>query len=98
MPFTVMVADNFNYMDKSETYNLGDFESLEQAVDACKHIVDEYLASEDKTDMSASELYQKYTMFGPDPYIISPESGVPFSAWNYARQQCESLCGSTVQK
>jgi hypothetical protein len=94
MPFTVIVADNFHYMDKSENYKLGDFDSLEQAVEAAKRIVDECLASGYQSGESASSLYQRYTSFGPDPYIISPgTSGVLFSEWNYARQRCESICG-----
>jgi hypothetical protein len=99
MPFTVIVADNFHYMDETESSKVGDFDSLEQAVEAAKRIVDEYLLSDYEPGTNASSLYKRYTMFGPDPYIISPgATGVLFSAWNYARQRCESICGSAVNR
>ena len=37
MPFTVMVADNFHYVDEEETYKLGSFETLESAIDSSKN-------------------------------------------------------------
>ena len=37
--FTIKVADNFHYMDDSETYTLGTFPSLEEAVQRSKEIV-----------------------------------------------------------
>jgi hypothetical protein len=35
MSYTVLVDDNFHYMDKDERYTLGEFESLEAAIIAC---------------------------------------------------------------
>jgi hypothetical protein len=80
-PFTVVIADNFHYMDEGENYEYGRFETLEGAIAAAKSIVDEFLASELKPGMTAEELYGLYTLFGDDPYITgSNEPGVPFSA------------------
>jgi len=94
-PFTVVVADNFHYMDKSENYEHGKFETLEAAIAASKRIVDEFLSSALKPGMTADELYSQYTSFGDDPYVIgSDEPGVPFSAWTYAKARCSELCGS----
>ncbi|HEX4077749.1 MAG TPA: hypothetical protein VHX61_02590 [Rhizomicrobium sp.] len=39
MTYTVFVDDNYHYMDASERYTLGEFETLKAAVDACKLIV-----------------------------------------------------------
>ena len=95
MPFTVIVADNFHYMDESESYRLGDFGTLEEARDASRRIVDEYLASAYAPGMTAAALYHSYVNFGEDPYILSPGvGGVIFSAWAYARERCEAICGT----
>lgn len=96
MPFTVIVADNFHYMDEGENYRLGDFDTLEDAVDASRRIVDEYLTSAYIPGMAAVALYDSYVNFGEDPYILSPDiKGVIFSAWTYARERCEAICGPT---
>ena len=41
--YTVMVDDNFHYMDEEHRYEIGTFASYEAAVEACKKIVDEEL-------------------------------------------------------
>jgi hypothetical protein len=99
MPFTVIVADNFHYMDESENYRLGDFGTLEEAVDTSRRIVDEYLASAYTPGMTAAALYDSYVNFGEDPYILSNDvKGIIFSAWTYARERCESICGPTHER
>ena len=93
MPFTVIVADNFHYMDKSENYVLGTFDTLESAIDASQRIVDDYPRSALRPGMSAQDLFSSYVTFGEDPYIVSSEvKGVAFSAWDYAKERCEALC------
>ena len=94
-PFTVVIADNFHYMDESEKYEHGKFETLEDAIAASKRIVDEFLVSALQPGITADALYSQYTSFGDDPYIIGAnEPGVPFSAWSYAKARCSELCGS----
>lgn len=95
MSFRVLVDDNFHYMDADARTTLGDFETLEAAIAAAKTLVDDWLASGYQPGMSADKLYQDYTLFGEDPFIVGPGlSGVPFSAWNYARERCAALCAA----
>ncbi len=91
--YTVYVDDNFHYMDESERYKLGDFESCEAAVAACKKIVDDFLDQGYTSGMRFAELYGGYTMFGEDPFIVSDDARCRFSAWSYARQRSRELCG-----
>jgi hypothetical protein len=92
-PFTVVIADNFHYMDEGESYEHGKFETLEDAIAAAKGIVDKFLVAALKPGMSAEQLYSQYTSFGDDPYIRgSTDPGIPFSAWNYAKTRCLELC------
>jgi hypothetical protein len=39
--------------------------------------------------MSAERLYQRYIMFGPDPFM-----GSELSAWAYAKARCEVIARS----
>ncbi len=105
-PFTVLVDDNFNYMDASERYKRGEFDTLEEAITACKEIVDQFLLAASASDSykkspykpgtESENLYAYYVMFGEDPFITGdkPHVGIYFSAWNYAKQRCREICGA----
>ena len=90
MPYTVLVDDNFHYMDARHRWTLGVFDTLDEALAACRRIVDEDLANLHEPGMSGQELFERYCMFGEDPFVFDP--GVEFSAWDYAREQAEALC------
>ncbi|MEZ5307178.1 MAG: hypothetical protein R2684_08550 [Pyrinomonadaceae bacterium] len=99
MAFQVVVADNFHYMDESEFYIHGTFETLELAIEAAKKIVDSSLDFAYKPGMTASELYSTYTTFGEDPFVKGGEIGtVPFSAWKYAEIRCSEICGESEEE
>jgi hypothetical protein len=98
MNYKVLVDDNFHYMDDSERYELGEFLTLDEAIEASRKIVDEYLLSVYKPGMTAAELLESYTSFGEDPFISTKEpsqTGVLFSAWGYATARCAEMCQST---
>jgi len=88
MKYEVFVDDNFHYMDEDERYKLGEFDTEEEAVAACKEIVDKFLLFNYKPGMTAEELYSHYTDFGEDPFV-RPGS---FSAWTYAKERCPEIC------
>ena len=88
--FKVMVDDNFHYMDESERYELGEFDSLEEAITACQRRVDGDLRSMFNSEDSAEDLYKRYTSFGEDPFIVATgptDDKVAFSAWDYAKER-----------
>ncbi len=90
--WTVYVDDNFHYMDEDKRYCLGNFDSLDAAVAACRKIVDDFL--QDNPAKTADELYDQFTSFGEDPWIKDPSPAPdtpPFSAWDYARKRCNEL-------
>jgi len=93
MRYRVLVDDNFHYMDESERYELGEFDTLEAAVAACKRIVDEFLISNYRPGMTAAELSAQYALFGEDPFVVYPgQETVPFSARDYAAERVEQIC------
>ena len=97
MTYKVYVDDNYHYQDKDRRYTHGEFDTLQAAVEAAKKIVDDGLLGDYRPGMSASELYDRYTMFGEDPWVSGPGTK-DFSAWEYAKSRCEILCGGTDTK
>ena len=92
MIYRVLVDDNFHYMDESERYQLGEYDSLEAAVAACKKVVDEFLTSNLRPGMTTGELLTQYAFYGEDPFIITGDGTVPFSARDYASERVREIC------
>ena len=89
-PYIVYVNDNFHYMDESERYKHGEFDDCQSAIAACKRIVDEFIEGVDN-NVSADDMFEQYTTFGEDPWVLSRDAGCKFSAWTYARERCREL-------
>ncbi len=90
--YSVYVDDNYDLPPDDGRYKLGDFATLDEAVAACKRMVDGFLKVEAPSDKTAAERYEEYTHFGPDPFIVTddPVAGHPaFSAWSYAKERCQ---------
>jgi hypothetical protein len=96
MSYRVLVDDNFHYMDESRRRTLGEFRTYREALTAAKQLVDAYLLEALQPGATAHLLYQSYTMFGEDPFIVADSQSLDvepdFSAWNYAKARCEELC------
>ena len=95
--FKVMVDDNFHVMDESERYELGDFDTLEEAISVCQEHVDDDLEWLIKPTDSAEDLFKRYTGFGEDPYIVATtptDERIAFSAWDYARTRSVLMVSS----
>ena len=91
-----MVNDNFHYMDENERWELGSFAEAKEAISACCRLVDDDLSQyhNNNPQVNALELYKLYTMFGDDPFIVSPPGlpAIDFSAWSYAKRRAEEIC------
>ena len=95
MTYKVFVDDNFNYMDESERYELGEFPTLDAAIEVAQQIVDKYLVATYEPGMTSDALFDSYTSFGDDPFVHDAAGNpgeVLFSAWEYAQQRCDELC------
>jgi len=92
--FKVLVNDNAHYMDLTEVSEHGVFGSADEAVSACKKIVNDDLTAMWKPGTPAAALFQLYIAYGPDPFVIpiNPDDpAIEFSAWSYAKQRCEEI-------
>ncbi|MCS6820447.1 MAG: hypothetical protein NZ551_01105 [Microscillaceae bacterium] len=84
--YVVMVDCNYHYMDESERYQAGEFDTPEEAINLCKEIVESSIQYEE--GKTPEELFNMYCMFGKDPYIIGD---VSFSGREYAKKYIEKL-------
>ena len=78
-------------MDESERYKLGEFETKDEAIARCQKIVDEFFEPHKNEKLSYRELWDGYTMFGEDPFIVTEDKNCNFSAWDYAKRKCREL-------
>lgn len=90
--FTVEVDDNFHFMNEDERWTAGTYGSLREALDRCLQIVGQDHLQGYRANMTATDLYESYTMMGDDPFIAGPMKTM-FSAWDYAQQLAEFLAG-----
>ena len=87
MPFDIFIDDNFHYMDESERFHHGTFDTLEEAVTEARRIVEKSVRSFFKPGMSFDALWMQYKAFGDDPFFTSGG----FSAWSYAAEFAQAL-------
>ena len=87
-PYIVLVDNNSHYMDGSDRYVLGTFETPEEAVVACTELIDRCLREAYFPGIESGDLWNTYAAYGDDPFIV----GHSFSAWDYARMRCEEMC------
>ncbi len=91
--YRVLIYDS-HFMDESERADHGVFADADEAVAACKKIVDDDLNEMWKPGMTAKELFKLFLGFGPDPFVVAldpKDPDVGFSAVGYAKQRCKDL-------
>jgi hypothetical protein len=91
MPYKVLVDDNFHHTDESARGVYGSFVTAEEALDACKRMIDQELEEWHRSGVACEKLYETYRMFGHDPFVVADEGSVAFSAWDYAKARCDLL-------
>jgi hypothetical protein len=93
MTYQVFIDDNFHYMDPEHQSAGQQFATLEEAVRYCRRFVDDVLISNYRLGMPCYELLTQYRLFGEDPFVMSSEGGVPFSARDYATARIREVYG-----
>jgi hypothetical protein len=93
--YKVMVDDNFHYLDEDERSEYGTFASAAEALDACRQLVDQSLVAEYENGATAEQLYERYSSFGDDPFVVALDGApkVEFSAHAYACERARELAG-----
>jgi hypothetical protein len=96
--YKVHVYDNFHYMDPEAEWDLGVFDTPDEALKAAKRLVDDFLHENWKSGIAPKALFQYYQSFGDDPAIYLDDGGddaPPFSAWAYAKIRAFELCANS---
>jgi hypothetical protein len=88
--YRVIIDENFHFMDTSERYGSGVFETYEEAVAKCKEIIDEFLESALTPTDSADSLYICWQMYGENPFIDGKNLG-DFTSRQYVKERCVVL-------
>ena len=98
--FYLRVYDNFHYMDESEAYNHGQFETYEDALIAAKAIVDEFFEQNWERGIKPDYLLAQYSLYGEDPVILAGEhaENKSFSARTYASTSAVEICRKLENK
>ena len=95
MSYRVNAADNTRYMDEAEWRTVGIYEGLEEALGACRYIIDRSLRDLYEGDMQAAQLFRLWGMMGEDAWVVPLTGAEPkpdFSGQDYARERSEDLC------
>ncbi|MFI5378288.1 MAG: hypothetical protein ACHRHE_03190 [Tepidisphaerales bacterium] len=92
--FIVLIEDNFHRMVESERYQIGEFETYQSAVAACKAVVDEFLRLSYTPGMTPAALCEAYRTFGDSPFIVPFEGHQPFLSLDYAEHRSAEICRS----
>lgn len=97
MAFHLSVYDNFHYSDESD--DIVSYATYEEAIEAVKAIVDNFLGSNWKSGIKPAELLYLYDDFSEDPAIVSDDhvKHEHYSARNYAINRVEEVC-QTLEK
>ena len=98
--FHLRVYDNYHYMDESEAYNHGHYDSYEDALISAKAIVDEFFEHNWKSGITPDDLIGQYGLYGEDPVILPDEHGKleRFSARTYANISAAEICRKLENK
>jgi hypothetical protein len=82
---------------QSEVRRIGEYESLESAIGASKQVIDEFLAGILKPEMTAADLFSKYSDLGEVPIIFDDGDKTlnvsGFNHYSYAMNRCGIICG-----
>ena len=94
MKYHLRVYDNFHYMDESEAYDYGQYNTYEEAENAAKAIVKEFFEHNWSKGMTTDSLVGQYCLYGEDPIILPIDNtkGKHFSARDYASEIAGTIC------
>jgi hypothetical protein len=86
---------------QTEVRRIGEYEKLEDAIGASKLVIDEFLLKILKPEMSAADLFSRYSDFGEVPIIFDDSEKTlnvsGFNHYSYAMNRCGSMCAPQVK-
>jgi guanosine-3',5'-bis(diphosphate) 3'-pyrophosphohydrolase len=93
MKYHLRVYDNYHYADESEAFDYGGYCTYEEAENAAKAMVKEFLELNWSRGITPDKLIASFCMYGEDPNILPADTaGRHFSAREYASEIAGTIC------
>ena len=91
MAYEVFYDENGSYMDESARSRAGTFVDAEEALAACRRMVEADLAEVTGPGAGPGHVLTLWRLYGRDPFICATDGSedVKFSARSYAEERCE---------
>jgi hypothetical protein len=93
--YQVNAAENSRYREESERRVVGVYEGVEEALSACRYVIDRSLRDLHEGEMQAAQLFLLWAVMGEDAWLVPLTEGEPepaFSGQDYARMRSEDIC------
>ena len=94
---SVEVFDHNRPLDESAWIQIGDYEDLADAVDACRRVIDRVLCKPRFSYLTGQALMQAYLNYGPVPCIRGLNSLDAFDPYEYLESKAKLDCNSAIK-
>lgn len=89
--FSVDVFSERRPLSESPWLRIGEFDDLNQAINSCKKVVDDFLSSRRNAFESAEQLVVNFLHYGDVPAINGAENLNSFDIYEYLTQRCGEI-------
>jgi hypothetical protein len=89
--YSVEVFNDNLARNESPWIRLGIFNRLDQAISACRKVIDDYLNQHRHLTLTADQLATNYLMYGPAPCINGTENLKSFDLYEYLNRRCAEV-------
>jgi hypothetical protein len=96
-PLSVEVFDHKRPMDQSAWIQIGDYEDLADAVDACRRAIDRALCKPRYSSLAGYALMQEYLNYGPVPCIRGVDNLDVFDPYEYLESKAKLGANSAMK-
>lgn len=95
MTIRLVVQDFSNYGESDASREVGSFATPAEALAAAQARVEACLKEFFTPNISAEDLFQQWSLFGEDVFLIPDEGEPPFSAMAYAKERSHAMIRRT---
>ena len=96
-PLSVEVFDHNQPLDEGAWIQIGDYEDLADAVDACRRVIDRVLCKPRYSSLTGYALMQEYLNYGPVPCIRGVDNLDAFDLYDYLEIKAKLAANSAMK-
>ncbi len=94
-PFSVNVYSDFRRSKPGPWVRIGEFDKLDDAIEACKKVVDDFLQSPINAFIGSERLETAFLSYGDVPAIKGAENLPSFDIYAYLAMRCREVSHSS---